>query len=405
MSNQQHPNLDDLLERSLSAMRNETIPAGPSERTIADALSALRGAKAPKYFSRRVMDMIKAHKMAASLALMLSGFAVYFAIFLFGSFASVSFAQVAEKVQAIKSMTCTVTVERAGNEAPVTFQEMFMSPGLSRIDMGTGTSIITDSTKSLSLILNASDKSATLIDVQMKSIKVGQPMGSPTDMIAFFKGLAANKPDAIEDKQIGDIKAKGFRVKTHGVNQLVYVDPKTGLPIEIQTELDQVLGVKRVTANHFNFEANLDPALFSLETPVGYTKKASPKMEMSGDLADNLVPLLKAYAAHKAGQFPPKVDDMTEIAGAIFSKTNTRPTPADAKLFLNMSAARSIFATVHQGEDWDYLPAEAKLGDKEKIIFWYQPAGTNTYKAVYGDLRVSEITAAQVPGGKGKAGL
>ena len=41
--------------------------------------------------------------------------------------------------------------------------------------------------------------------------------------------MANDKSKPLDDRQIGDIKAKGFRVQRGGFNEDIYVDPKTGL--------------------------------------------------------------------------------------------------------------------------------------------------------------------------------
>ena len=64
---------DDLLDRSLSAMRNAPIPDGPSERVVADTLAALRGAaglnERPITLFSRIKNMKPITRMAASVLL------------------------------------------------------------------------------------------------------------------------------------------------------------------------------------------------------------------------------------------------------------------------------------------------------------------------------------------------
>jgi len=48
-------------------------------------------------------------------------------------------------------------------------------------------------------------------------------------------------------------------------------------------------------------------------------------------------------------------------------------------------------------KDYAYTPAEARFGDRDKIVFWYKPRGTDTYRAIFGDLRVEEVTREQLP--------
>ena len=38
-----------------------------------------------------------------------------------------------------------------------------------------------------------------------------------------------------------------------------------------------------------------------------------------------------------------------------------------------------------------------KLGDADKIVFWYQPKGKETYRAVFGDLHAADVAADRLP--------
>jgi outer membrane lipoprotein-sorting protein len=404
MSENEHPKLDDLLERTLAAMRNEQLPPGPSAQTFANTLSALRGAGEPLKsqisnfkFTRRVIAMIKAHRIAATFILMLSGVAVYLSFVLAGGLASVSFAQVAEQVRSIHSMTCTVSAERSDKLASVSLKEMFMAPGKTRMETPNGMTIIADSQAHRSVLLNRIAKTATVMNVTMQNSPATRPSAQGIDMIEFFKNLAGNKADPMPDRRIGEVNAKGFHVNYLGVDQVVYVDPKSAMPIEVDMDMGQAMGTSKIVISDFNFDANLDPALFSLDVPTGYTVRTSPKVEMSGDLGQNVVPMLRAYASHKNNQFPAKIDDTPDIIATVIGNRNGRSDPAAVKLFSNMFATRAILSPLKKGVDWDYLPSGVKLGDADKIILWYKGSKTNAYKAIYGDLRIADVAADQLP--------
>src|SRR5438067_1819462 len=91
-----HDNPDDLLERSLHAMRSAPIPDGPSQQLLADTRSALLRAEfqdhqqRPPTLFQRILTMKSLTRIAASV-LVVS--AVVFAIVLFSA-GSVTWAQV-----------------------------------------------------------------------------------------------------------------------------------------------------------------------------------------------------------------------------------------------------------------------------------------------------------------------
>jgi hypothetical protein len=38
-----------------------------------------------------------------------------------------------------------------------------------------------------------------------------------------------------------------------------------------------------------------------------------------------------------------------------------------------------------------------KLGDKNKLVYWYQPAADKPFRVIYGDLSVKDIPENQLP--------
>jgi hypothetical protein len=48
-------------------------------------------------------------------------------------------------------------------------------------------------------------------------------------------------------------------------------------------------------------------------------------------------------------------------------------------------------------KDYGYKPEGVKLGDADKILFWYKPKGKATYRALFGDLHAADVAADQLP--------
>ena len=47
--------------------------------------------------------------------------------------------------------------------------------------------------------------------------------------------------------------------------------------------------------------------------------------------------------------------------------------------------------------DYGYRPEGVKLGDADKILFWFRRPGSTLYRAIYGDLHAADVTADQLP--------
>jgi hypothetical protein len=57
-----------------------------------------------------------------------------------------------------------------------------------------------------------------------------------------------------------------------------------------------------------------------------------------------------------------------------------------------MSFARGMLfhQMVNQQGKWEYSGAGVKLGEGDKVVFRYQPQGSNGWRVIYGDLSVKD---------------
>jgi len=44
-----------------------------------------------------------------------------------------------------------------------------------------------------------------------------------------------------------------------------------------------------------------------------------------------------------------------------------------------------------------YAGQGVKLGDASKAVFWYKPQGSETYRVIYGDLSVKDVSPENLP--------
>ena len=50
-----------------------------------------------------------------------------------------------------------------------------------------------------------------------------------------------------------------------------------------------------------------------------------------------------------------------------------------------------------ENSDWQYVGEDVQLGDASKAVCWYKPAGSETYRVVYGDLSVKDVAPEDLP--------
>src|SRR5262249_6073419 len=114
---------------------------------------------------------------------------------------------------------------------------------------------------------------------------------------------------------------------------------------------------------------------------------------------ESLVRMLRFYADTAGGRFPKRLDDplaffkhVREVRG---EKAKDKTSPEDMRFMANTVRALMFVANV-KGK-YGYKPDGVKLGDADKLLFWYRPVGAAKYRALYGDLHWADLTTDQLP--------
>jgi outer membrane lipoprotein-sorting protein len=389
------PSPDDPIDRAAEAVRRTPIPEGPSEQTIARTLAALRAADdAPAIVPLRRRRIMLSILKAAGVILATAGGLLYFASFPPAS-ATTEFTEVARKLHDAHTLSFRQTTKITGQEAQ-TAQISYMVPGLVRSEgepVGGPVSIM-DMTHGKTLILNPADKSALLLEEPPAE---GRPrkLDLAASMIEYMRGLAQKEGEPAGEKVLGDVHARGFRVKEQGQDMTVWIDLQKRLPLLVEVT-GRALGLEfRIAFADIRLDPKFDESLFSLDPPAGYAvRKAGAKLFMTPEEA--VVRMLRSYAENTGGSFPSRIDDFNAFKQA-FSKTKAKKV-FEAEVLENAAAAGIIGAfTQAMNDRYGYKANGVKLGDATSIIFWYKPAGQTTYRVVYGDLHMGDVAADKLP--------
>jgi hypothetical protein len=62
-----------------------------------------------------------------------------------------------------------------------------------------------------------------------------------------------------------------------------------------------------------------------------------------------------------------------------------------------MFNAMLFVAKLPKESNWRYAGNGVKVNTPDTPIFWYRPAGSQTYRVIYADLTVREMTEDQLP--------
>jgi hypothetical protein len=218
---------------------------------------------------------------------------------------------------------------------------------------------------------------------------------------AILRNLDGKTGEAIGKKQIGDVEAQGYRVTIETGQELtIWADPKTRQPVRIDITTNLSGQALRNSISNIQIDLKLDDSLFSLDPPPGYTlQKTSLTV---GDDKDDGTPemavakLLRAYAEKSGGTFPARLDDWSSYDKQ-FQKIGIKgATDPEMIRLVNLVVRIQIFLLERKG-DYGYKADAMKLGDADKILFWYKLKGKETYRAVFGDLHVADVLPDQLP--------
>jgi outer membrane lipoprotein-sorting protein len=260
----------------------------------------------------------------------------------------------------------------------------------------------------LTLVSHGVTKIASYIDIQGTGLEGTR---SVLDFVRNVVSRVKDNPDAdiqdLGEKEINGQKAVGFYVKGFNDGLTIWANKKTTLPIRIEiTE-----GKTSTVIKNIEFDVPLEESLVSMEVPAGYTLKdiaihiievPAPDNHLSNATEEDLVESLRIWAEIILdGAFPDAIgtDHFIKQAAVLGSKLASLGHPlSEMEQLVSKYTKGMIFLRKFEfGGKWGYAGKGVKLGDADKIILWYQPQGSNTYRAIYGDLKVAEVAEEDLP--------
>lgn len=393
---------DDLLDRSIGAIRRAQAPPGPDGKAAADTLAALRRAAGGGIVAsddarfialfRKILFMAYLHKKAVALTVAVAGCSVWIALLLVGAFSTVSFAQVAEKLRNVHTMTCTARTTTPGQATAMTARMEYLGNKM-RSEVPDLFISINNPETGQSLILDPKTKTARLVKVEV--IGPHPKLATELDPIGEMRKLAGKKGEPAGEQQIRGVKAKGLRVTEDSKEFTVWIDPATDLPVRIDMVVESAGKKMSIMFDELAFDVPLDEKRFSLEPPPGYTL-SKQELSVNMNVEENVVTLLRATVAANGGKFPDQLNDPAALARLAGSDDKGNPTPEYMKVAMAQGALTGLLFQYEKRKDYDYLPG-VKFGGAKAIVFWRRVKESGKIMAVFGDLTIKEITADQVP--------
>jgi len=268
-----------------------------------------------------------------------------------------------------------------------------------RRTMSTGPNIvlIIDADAAKLLRLDTAGKTAALVDI------AGPLEKHARDYIAFVREtierLMADpnfEPKEQFQRQIDGRKAIVYSLGNDRERITILADAETGALVQIELEWGREICILK----NFEFNIPISENQISLDPPAGYTMRRT-QMDFSKLSEKDLIESLRVWAKYlRDGTFPPQLlkQEYIKQIPLFRQKIGGLSIPdAEKEQLGNYFIQGMMFIQILNEMEWHYAGAGVKLGDAETAIVWYRPEGSETYRVIYGDLSVKDVSEENLP--------
>ena len=246
------------------------------------------------------------------------------------------------------------------------------------------------------LTLNPEQKIAAIIDIKDLPEKPENFVEIMRNMITELQHDPNVSIESLGKKEIDGRMAQGLRATDPEGELMIWADSQTSVPISIEQKWHQI----HYEFTDFEFDVVLDESLFSMDIPEGYSTMPKAMLSLTGATEQDLVETLRAWAELiRDGVFPKDfstqayMDDVPKIRKLASQHSQEQNMEGGLKF----ARGWIFFRLLKPENDWHYVGNGVKLGDAESPVCWYRPDGSETYRVIYGDLRVEDVPAESLP--------
>lgn len=390
-------NPDDLLDRALAAMRNQS-DAGvfPAEQVLRSIAASRDAARRQTFDFGKKKAMKAIFKLAAAVLLAVALLALFLGRF---DRRALAFADVARQLEDARTMTADLITTLPGRPA-TQMKAIFRGPGQIRFENADLVGI-SDAASGISLTLNKKEKTALVMHMNQTGPATA-PAATDSDWLAKLKRIATAAGRPVGEKEIDGVKTRGFDVTDEGQHYVLWADAQNGKPVQVDIFAPGTGGQSPlVTLDHIQLGAPLPDSMFSTAVPPGYTAQtANLNFSNRPPTEKDLIDLLRAYAKQTGGQFPKQLgmQHMSDILAPLLPPDQHRGEKVPQEVLdTSVQVGRAMAFLQKIKGNWGYAGETTKMGDAAKPLFWYQPEGSATDRVIYADLHIGNTDPTDLP--------
>ncbi|MGE0759127.1 MAG: outer membrane lipoprotein carrier protein LolA, partial [Pirellulaceae bacterium] len=295
--------------------------------------------------------------------------------------------QVVDQMMQAHSARFDMTAQVVGQPAQI-MKGYFLEPNRFRQELLHGYINIADWQAGKMIGLDPINKQATvfnLVNVPAESRRTMQ-MNQFEVIRESMREAMANPDKKIEqlgEKQLDGRRVVGVRFLTGPQPMTLWADPRTNLPVRIEATMAGPPQTEVVMSN-YEFNVDLDESLFRVAVPEGY-QVVQADVDASPPGERDFLAALR-LGTKLAGEFPGGLDSaaiamyVAQYLAKQGMEKGKGPSKTQMDELLRIARGFQFIATLPPESEAHYAGAGVPVGDADRAIFWYRPAGSSMYR-------------------------
>lgn len=341
----------------------------------------------------RIIMKNKTFKITAAAIIMV---AVLISIHALSGSSSVAWADVIEPILNAKTASLDILI---GSQSGIVIHDDIKGSRIRRSvsNMEKAADIIIDLEQQKLLTIDHDKKMATYVGLE--------GLGNIPNYVEHLQNLIKklqDHPDVrVENQGLQEVDGQEYFVFVASAGNdtiTIWADPDTVLPVRIEHKTPNMV----ISCDNMKFNVTFEDSLFSMKVPDGYKTEDAGAINFQEGNESDFIESLRIWAeVIEDGQFPDSInlEDIVDIGPKIEKAFDQAGLTDEEQTQLGLKWGQGlVFIRFFKGQgQWHYAGQGVKLGDGEKPIFWYQPQDSETWRVIYGDLRVEDVAEENLP--------
>jgi outer membrane lipoprotein-sorting protein len=331
-----------------------------------------------------------------------------------------AWAQIADKVQQIKTCFCKMRIKTSMPQGQTAQEgEMFISA-----NYGFRMDTYMNGNLAMQMFMKLDEKKMVTVmppqkkymRIELTDEKLAETKKKILDPREMVQGFMTGQYIELGEQIINGVKVKGIEVNNPPTFKSIYsnfigrtwVDVKTEYPVKIEMEAEIASGEQKIqismVMDEFEWGIELGPEEFEPNIPADYTTMGELKMPAQDEAS--AIEGLRLFAELADGRYPSQMNVMTltkesaEILGKKFGNKTAKPSDAQTQQMtaemMKLQAPVLFYAKLSMdGNNPAYYGKNVNTDDTDAVLMRWK-ISEGKYRVIYGDLIAEDVNAEEL---------